>query len=180
MVQMYFFKLCLTLMAFSCCVQAHTVLVEFDGDESCLRPHPLVDKNSPVVNPNSPERECNHNGFSVVKKSCVREAGSVVKLRWQHDVDTKGPLADDNIIEQYHKGACSFYIADKNGGDHLKWFKIYAYGYENEMWCNQYLRKNFGELSFTLPIELAPGSYLLRTEVIAMHLGFQPYRMFLF
>lgn len=51
------------------------------------------------------------------------------------------------------------------------WVKLAQSGYEssNKTWAVQTLIANKGLHSFTLPSVLAPGNYLIRPEIIALH-----------
>ena len=53
----------------------------------------------------------------------------------------------------------------------LKWFKIYHDGLNtaNGEWAVDKLIKNKGKVNFKLPSCIAPGQYLLRVELIALH-----------
>jgi len=60
------------------------------------------------------------------------------------------------------------------------WFKIYEDGYANGKWAVDRLLANKGRVDVTLPSDIAPGNYLLRAELIALHgayalNGVQPY-----
>lgn len=62
------------------------------------------------------------------------------------------------------------YIADaKTNGAGGVWTKLYESGLENGVWAVQTLIQNKGKVSFTLPSSIAPGNYLLRAEIIALH-----------
>ncbi|KAJ2086529.1 hypothetical protein IW138_005613, partial [Coemansia sp. RSA 986] len=51
------------------------------------------------------------------------------------------------------------------------WFKIYEDGWdpETDTWCTIKVIKTNGKLDVTIPADIAPGNYLLRTEIIALH-----------
>jgi len=53
------------------------------------------------------------------------------------------------------------------------WFKVSQEGYNvpNKWWGTQTLNANCGKRSFIIPSDLAPGQYLLRAEVIALHVA---------
>jgi cellulase len=69
------------------------------------------------------------------------------------------------------EGPVQVYIAPaaSNGKGNV-WVKIASEGYENGKWATDKLRANKGQHSFTLP-QLAPGEYLVRPEIIALHEG---------
>jgi hypothetical protein len=72
--------------------------------------------------------------------------------------------------KQSHLGPVLVYIAPtaSNGTGNV-WVKLAESGYENGTWAVQTLIANKGVHSFTLPSVLAPGSYLIRPEIIALH-----------
>lgn len=49
------------------------------------------------------------------------------------------------------------------------WFKIYEDGFNNGVWGVDKLIENKGKVTVTIPSCLAPGDYLLRGELIALH-----------
>lgn len=51
------------------------------------------------------------------------------------------------------------------------WFKVDQEGYDvpTKTWGTMTLNANCGKRTFTVPSSLAPGDYLLRAEVIALH-----------
>lgn len=51
------------------------------------------------------------------------------------------------------------------------WFKVDEEGYDvaTKTWGTMTLNDNCGKREFTVPASLAPGNYLLRAEVIALH-----------
>jgi len=72
------------------------------------------------------------------------------------------------------------YLAKSSTGSGNVWFKIYEDGYTNGAWGVDRLVANKGRVDVTIPADIAPGNYLLRGEVIALHSaydvnGVQPY-----
>ncbi|TFK21483.1 hypothetical protein FA15DRAFT_707197 [Coprinopsis marcescibilis] len=55
----------------------------------------------------------------------------------------------------------------------LKWFKIYHEGFDSAagLWATQKLIENKGKVSFKVPACIEPGQYLLRAEIIALHVA---------
>ena len=51
------------------------------------------------------------------------------------------------------------------------WFKIMALDYDNstQKWCTEKLEESNGHLAASIPKDLAPGYYLLRPELLALH-----------
>ena len=56
------------------------------------------------------------------------------------------------------------------------WFKIYQDGYDNstDKFCTEKLIASNGELSLLMPNDIETGYYLVRTELIALHLTGSP------
>jgi len=73
-------------------------------------------------------------------------------------------------------------MAKSESGSGPVWFKIFEDGYDRttRKWCVDRLRANGGKLQVTIPTDIAPGNYLFRSELIALHegdrlYGAQPY-----
>lgn len=86
-------------------------------------------------------------------------------MTWAHN--NRG----DEIIADSHKGPVQVYVAPgaSNGKGNV-WVKIASKGLENGKWATDELRANKGQHSFTIP-QLAPGDYLVRPEIVALHEG---------
>ena len=79
-------------------------------------------------------------------------------------------------IDVSHKGPCAVYMKkvdnaitdDAIGGG---WFKIHSQDYDtsNQEWCTDKIRLNNGHLTVNIPNDLAPGYYLVRSELLALH-----------
>ncbi|TDZ47660.1 Endoglucanase-7 [Colletotrichum trifolii] len=96
------------------------------------------------------------------KKSAKIAAGGTVDFLWTAWPDS-------------HMGPVLTYAA-KCDGDcttadpaTLKWVKIQESGYEDGTWASLALIKNNNTGSATIPADFAPGNYVLRHEIIAMH-----------
>jgi hypothetical protein len=98
-------------------------------------------------------------------KTVSAKGGDKITVTWAHN--TRG----DEVIADSHKGPVQVYVAPgaSNGKGNV-WVKIASEGYENGKWATDKLRANKGQHSFTLP-QLAPGDYLIRPEIIALHEG---------
>jgi cellulase len=101
-------------------------------------------------------------------KTVSAKGGDKITVTWAHN--TRG----DEVIADSHKGPVQVYIApgSSNGKGNV-WVKIASEGYEGGRWATDKLRANKGQHSFTLP-QLAPGDYLVRPEIIALHEGSRP------
>ena len=80
-------------------------------------------------------------------------------------------------IDPNHKGPCAIYmkkVTDSSASNNAAgdgWFKIMEDGYDSVAgkWCTEKLIPNDGHLSATVPSDLAPGYYLVRPELLALH-----------
>jgi len=118
---------------------------------------------------------------------CNVAAGSTVGVSYYHGAyGTEDPVLDQWIARS-HKGPFIVYMARSDTGTGNVWFKIYQSGktqestnFNNVKWASaDTLIENNGRFYFPIPSDLAPGNYLLRTEIIAHHdtrlYGAQPY-----
>ena len=55
------------------------------------------------------------------------------------------------------------------GSTGLKWFKVAEDGLNNGVWAVDTMIANNGWHYFTMPSCVAPGDYLMRVELIALH-----------
>lgn len=104
-------------------------------------------------------------------------AGDKLGAWFQHVIGGAQFSGDaDNPIAKSHKGPVTAWLAkvsnaattDKTG---LKWFKIWEDTFDtgSKKWGVDNLISNNGWVYFQLPTCVAPGDYLLRVEVLALH-----------
>lgn len=80
-------------------------------------------------------------------------------------------------VDISHKGPCAVYmkkVSDSSASNNAAgpgWFKIFNEDYDTttNQWCTEKLIPNNGHLTVALPTDLAPGYYLVRTELLALH-----------
>ena len=147
-----------------------------DGD--CVRPHPATGFDSPISLVTSADMTC---GFlpaanNPANRRCPIAAGATIGLQWHH----QSSAPSDDIVDPSHVGPIIVYLAKSNTGAGNVWFKIYEDGYANGKWAVDRLLANGGRVDVRIPSDIAPGSYLLRGELIALHgayavNGVQPY-----
>jgi len=97
---------------------------------------------------------------------------------WCHE--STGP--SDMHLAKGHDGPIMFYLA-RTDTPSLSWFKIWEQGLVdsvNTRWATNNLIDNKGVVEFSIPADIAPGNYLLRGEILALHEGYkvngvQPY-----
>ncbi|RDL39049.1 Uncharacterized protein BP5553_03389 [Venustampulla echinocandica] len=129
----------------------------------------------PITNVNSNDIACNGGPNPTTPSRSVIDvqAGTTVKARWRH-TQQSGP---DDIIDASHKGPVMAYLkkvtnAVTDPGYGSGWFKISEAGFTNPAagtWAVNDLIAALGEQSIPIPTCIAPGQYLLRAEIIALH-----------
>ncbi|MCJ1332342.1 hypothetical protein MMC10_009034 [Thelotrema lepadinum] len=97
-------------------------------------------------------------------------AGSTAKLTWRHTLTSDAT----DVIDASHKGPVMAYMKKVSNaltdlGYGSGWFKIQQDGYSGGQWGVDRLIANQGIQTVTIPSCLAPGQYLLRGEIIALH-----------
>ncbi|CAI6339072.1 unnamed protein product [Periconia digitata] len=121
--------------------------------------------NNPILDVTSSAMNCN--GGKATADQVEVAAGSEITMQWHHS-DPAGTEADEPIAES-HKGPIMVYIADaKSNGEGAVWQKIYEDGLTAGKWAVTKFRDDKGKITVTLP-DLAPGDYLIRPEIIALH-----------
>lgn len=120
--------------------------------------------NAPVKDLKSSAVACNLNGANAVSSFVTVPAGATIEPEWQHD--NRG----DDIIDGSHKGPIVAYLApyESNGVGQV-WVKISQENYDGTQWPVDKIKANKGRHSVKIPAGLAPGKYLFRTEILALH-----------
>jgi len=123
---------------------------------------------------------------------CTVAAGQTIGMQYWHDLQPGDNAAIDQWISHGHKGPIMVSMARLPSSGSIfdaQWFKIFNMGityydannFNNVKWASaDTLNSYAGVISFTIPSDLAPGSYILRTELLALHeamysSGAQPY-----
>lgn len=162
----------LLTVAFAASVNAHTRIYsawvngvdQGDGRTTYIRSPP---NNDPVKDVTSPDLVCNVAGATPAAEFVSAAAGDTVTLEWYHD--NRG----DDIIASSHKGPIITYIAPyfEDDGASAIWTKVQEAGYDAtaKTWAVDDLITNKGKVDFTIPSTLAPGQYVVRQEIIALH-----------
>lgn len=163
-------------------VNAHTLFTNFfvddvpQGDGTCVRMSDNIQEATFPIRPigavTSEDMACGVNGKNGVPRVCGANAGSKLTFEFRDWPDGTQP----GSIDISHKGPCSVYmkkvdnaITDQAIGD--GWFKIFEEDYDDAAgkWCTEKLIPNNGHLSVDIPKDLAPGYYLVRPELLALH-----------
>ncbi|KAH6637726.1 endoglucanase-like protein II [Boeremia exigua] len=124
--------------------------------------------NNPVTDVTSQAMECNVAGTKASKSITVK-GGDKIAFQWHHDSNS----ASDDIIASSHKGPIIVYAS--KAGSSYSWTKLWEDGLTNGKWAVEKLLAGSytgkpGQHDFTLP-QLAPGDYVLRPEINALHEG---------
>lgn len=110
------------------------------------------------------------------------EAGDEIGAWYQHVLGGEQYPGDvDNPIAASHKGPITAWLAkveDAATSSHanLEWFKIAEDGFDNTrgIWGVDNLLQQDGWTYFGIPECIAPGDYILRVELLALHSAYVP------
>ena len=168
-----------TLLAYGSAVRAHAIFQQLSvngkaaGSLNGIR---APNNNNPVQDVNSNNMICGQPGSS--SKNILDVApGDKLGAYWQHLIGgPQGPNDRDNPIAKSHKGPVMAYLAKVDNAasasvNGLKWFKIADDGFDtsNRQWGVDRMIANNGWAYFNMPTCIAPGQYLLRVEILALH-----------
>ncbi|KAL0069313.1 hypothetical protein AAF712_003678 [Marasmius tenuissimus] len=123
----------------------------------------------PIKGANNPDLACGH-GAHQAKLVADAMPGDTMTFdwrdgdgekRWPHDV---GPLLT-------YMASCGDKACNEFNPSDAKWFKIMESGMLPDGKWEQAKLKNGGTIHAIIPKNLAPGNYMVRTEMIALHLA---------
>ncbi|ESK92657.1 glycoside hydrolase family 61 protein [Moniliophthora roreri MCA 2997] len=144
------------------------------GQNTAIRVPP---NNNPVTDVTSTDITCNVNGLSGSGVETVEvPAGAEITLEWHQHAQREG----EDAISGGHKGPVQVYIAKAPSdaasfdGQGQVWTKLYSSGLIDpaaQTWATDEVNANGGKHSFTLPASLPDGEYLIRGEIIALHVA---------
>jgi cellulase len=145
-----------------------------EGD--CVRPHPASGKENPIPLVTAPDMTCGWLPATAANRKCPIAAGSTIGIQWHHNSNA----ATDDILDPTHKGSIQCFLAKSETGSGNVWFKIFEDGYTGGQWGTDRMIASGGRTHATIPSDIAPGNYLFRCEVLALHNayavnGVQPY-----
>jgi cellulase len=164
-------------------VNAHAIMqrIMVDGvDQGSLTGIRAPNSNNPVQDVTSPDLLCGASSGTSSKLITI-PAGSAVAGAWAHGLGgPQGSGDSDNPIASSHKGPTQVYLAKVDdavsaSATGLKWFKIASDSVSSSgVWGVDNMIKNtdsagFGWQKFTMPSCIAPGQYLMRVELLALH-----------
>ncbi len=131
--------------------------------------------NGPIEDVTSSSIACNGNPNPTQSTSKVItvQAGSTVTAVWRYMLSTTGTAPND-VMDSSHKGPTLAYLkkvgsATSDSGVGGGWFKIQEDGYNNGVWGTEKVINGQGRHQIKIPSCIAPGQYLLRAEMIALH-----------
>ncbi|TCD63350.1 hypothetical protein EIP91_005651 [Steccherinum ochraceum] len=143
-----------------------------DQGSWCVR---MPQSNSPVTSVTSNDIACNVNASPSSGICSVNPGDSITVEMHQQPGDRN---CANEAIGGDHWGPVQVYLAKVDDattavGSSASWFKVAEMGLPSnnpEYWATEVLNDNCGHFTFTLP-SVEPGQYLLRAEVIALHVA---------
>ncbi|KAK4122354.1 lytic polysaccharide monooxygenase [Parathielavia appendiculata] len=167
------------LLAYALSVEGHCIFqkVTVNGqDQGSLTGLRAPNNNNPVQNVNSQDIICGQSGSKSQTVINVK-GGDRIGAWYQHVIGGAQFSGDpDNPIAKSHKGPIMAYLAKVDNAasashSGLKWFKIWQDGFDtgSRKWGVDNMINNNGWVYFNLPQCIAPGHYLLRVELLALH-----------
>ncbi|CAG7851064.1 SubName: Full=Related to endoglucanase B {ECO:0000313/EMBL:CCA72182.1} [Serendipita indica DSM 11827] len=164
-------------LLFAAAANAHTIFQKVfvnGADQGLLVGLRAPSNNNPIQSTSDSGLAC---GASGSKSSTVInvKAGDTIGTYWQHVIGgPQGSNDPDNPIAKSHKGPIQVYLAKVDNAASAsssgqKWFKVASEGLNGGKWAVDTMIANNGMWSFKLPSCIAPGQYLLRGELLALH-----------
>ncbi|KAL8403898.1 hypothetical protein RB594_008957 [Gaeumannomyces avenae] len=134
--------------------------------------------NGPITDVTSNSMACNGNPnpTSPTSKVITVQAGQDVTAIWRYMLSTTGTSPND-IMDSSHKGPTMAYLkkvndATTDSGVGGGWFKIQEDGLPSGgqgLWGTEKVIQGQGKHRIRIPQCIAPGQYLLRAEMLALH-----------
>ncbi|KAK6530987.1 hypothetical protein TWF281_007814 [Arthrobotrys megalospora] len=137
-----------------------------------LRYDRRIADNGPVTGMQSKNITCNNGGNDPTNVGIIEvAAGDVLKLVWdQWGSSHSGPVMT-------YMAKCTPNCASFKGDTGSPWFKIDQFGYDatkNPPWGSDYLARQGAWWKVTVPPTIAAGEYLLRHEILGLHVASIP------
>ncbi|KAM0281195.1 hypothetical protein ACHAQH_003625 [Verticillium albo-atrum] len=168
----------LTLLALAATATSHAIFqkVSVNGvDQGQLKGVRAPSSNNPVQNVNDADFACNKNIQYKDNNIITVPAGARVGAWWGHVIGgPQGSNDPDHPIAASHKGPIMVYLAKVSdaasaSSTGLQWFKVAENGLSGGKWAVDTMISNAGWYYFDLPTCVAPGDYLMRVELLALH-----------
>ncbi|KAG8687600.1 hypothetical protein FRC11_006919 [Ceratobasidium sp. 423] len=143
-----------------------------DQGNKCVR---TPANNSPITDLTSNTLACNVNGEVAASATCPIAAGSKVAVEMHQQPGDRN--CETEAIGGNHDGPTIIYMAKVDNaatavGSDANWFKVAETGLvSKDYWGTDVMNANCGKVEFTLPDDLEAGNYLIRAEVIALHVA---------
>ncbi|KAG8779274.1 hypothetical protein FRC12_024477 [Ceratobasidium sp. 428] len=131
--------------------------------------------NSPVSSLSSSDVACNVNGNNPAAATCSVAAGTKVTVEMHQQPGDRS--CANEAIGGNHDGPTIIYMAKVSDaasaiGSTVGWFKVAQTGLvSKDYWGTDVMNANCGKVDFAIPSDIAPGDYLIRAEVIALHVA---------
>jgi cellulase len=146
-------------------------------DQGQLKGVRATNSNNPIQNVNDPDLACNKNLQYKDNNIIEIPAGARVGAWWGHIIGgPQVPNDPDHPIAPSHKGPVSVWLAKVDNAasastNGQRWFKIHHDGLTNNngQWGVDRMIQNGGWQYFEMPTCIAPGNYLMRIELLALH-----------
>ncbi|KAK4156463.1 putative endo-beta-1,4-glucanase D [Chaetomidium leptoderma] len=173
----------LVALATATSVGAHTIFqkVSVNGaDQGQLKGLRAPYSNYPIQSVSHADFACNSN-LQLRDSTVIKvPAGARVGAWWGHEIGgASGPNDQDHPIAASHKGPIQVYLAKVSNAatastSGQQWFKVAERGLNNGKWAVDEMIANGGWHYFDMPSCVAPGQYLMRVELLALHSASSP------
>jgi len=159
--------------------QAHSIFQRLSvngADQGLLTGLRAPANDNPVTDVNDANMACGQPGTHSSTVINVK-AGDKIGAAWGHVIGG-AQFANDKAqyIDPSHKGPIMYYMAKVDNAataslTGLKWFKVYEESFDapKAVWAVDTMVANKGWSYATIPTCIAPGQYLLRVELLALH-----------
>ncbi|CAE6424957.1 unnamed protein product [Rhizoctonia solani] len=157
-------------------VHAHATFQQFwvngvDQGDKCVR---KPASNSPVTSVTSNDLACNA-GAASTSGICSVAAGTTVSVEMHQQPGDRN--CANEAIGGNHDGPTIIYMAKVDNaatavGSSANWFKVAATGLvSKDYWGTDVMNAACGKVTFKIPSNIPAGQYLVRAEVIALHVA---------
>jgi cellulase len=166
-------------LTMACAASAHTIFssLEVGGVNQGVGQGVRVPSyNGPIEDVTSNSIACNGppNPTTPTSKVITVQAGQTVHAIWRYMLSTTGSAPND-VMDSSHKGPTMAYLkkvgdATTDSGVGGGWFKIQEDGLASDgKWGTERVINGQGRHAIRIPECIAPGQYLLRAEMLALH-----------
>lgn len=146
----------------------------YQGNVPNANPNPSItrqiDDVSPVKGASNPDINCGHGAG---KANLVAQAmpGDTITFSWKGGDLSNWPHNTGPMLT--YMASCGSTTCDQFDSTQAQWFKIQQVGRKpnSSLWAQSDLMTAGTPASLTIPSTLAPGNYLIRHEIIALHLA---------